>query len=64
MTAFFFAWHKKHKKLFSQDLRVETKIPGTFFEILYCSLISQWNNSEKNVGALERESSTPRISRF
>ena len=30
------------KKLFSQDLKLETKIPGTFFQILYCSLISQW----------------------
>ena len=35
------------KKLFSQDLKLETKIPGTFFQILYCSLISQWKNSVK-----------------
>ena len=35
------------KKLFSQDLKFETKIPGTFFQILYCSLISQWKNSVK-----------------
>ena len=25
----FFAWHKKHKKKKSQDLKLETKIPGT-----------------------------------
>ena len=33
MTAFFFSfpWHRKHKKLFSQDLKLETKILGTFF---------------------------------
>ena len=41
---FFFTWHKKPKKLFSQDLKVETKIPGTF---LYCCLTSQWKHSEK-----------------
>ena len=64
MNAFFFIWHKNHKKLFSQDLRVDTKIPGTFVEILYYSLISQWNSSDKNVGAVEREFSKPRIPRF
>ena len=35
------------KKLFSQDLKLETKILGTFFQILYCSLTSQWKNSVK-----------------
>ena len=44
---FFFPWHRKHKSLFSQDLKLETKIRGTFFQILYCSLISQWKNSVK-----------------
>ena len=29
MTAFF-AWHRKHEKIFSQDLKVETKIPDMF----------------------------------
>ena len=29
---FFFAWHRKHKKKKnSQDLKLETKIPGTSF---------------------------------
>ena len=32
------------KKLFSQDLKLETKIPGTFFEIL----IPQWKKLVKN----------------
>ena len=27
------------KKLFSQDLKLETKTPSTIFSILYCSLI-------------------------
>ena len=36
------------KKLFSQDLKLETKILGTFFQILYCSIISQWKNSVKH----------------
>ena len=31
MTVFFFASHRKHKKIFSQDLKVEKKIPGTLF---------------------------------
>ena len=30
------------KKLFSQDLKLETKILDTLFKILYCSSISQW----------------------
>ena len=36
----FFAWHRKHKKLFSQDLKLETKIPGMFFSdfILYFNI--------------------------
>ena len=32
------------KKLFSQDLKLETKNAGTFF---YCSLLSQWKNLVK-----------------
>ena len=28
---FFFASHRKHKKIFSQHLKVEQKIPGTLF---------------------------------
>ena len=33
----FFSWHRKHKKnVFSRS-----KIPGTFFQILCCSLTSQ-----------------------
>ena len=47
MTAFF-CMAQKTKKLFSQDLKLETKIPGTFLKILYCSLISQWKDSIKN----------------
>ena len=47
MTAFF-CMAQKTKKLFSQDLKLETKIPGTFFKILYCSLISQWKDLIKN----------------
>ena len=27
----FYAWHRRHKKLFSQDLKLETKNAGTFF---------------------------------
>ena len=27
----FFAWHRKHEQLFSQDLKLDTKIPGMFF---------------------------------
>ena len=30
------------KKLFSQDLKLETKILDTLFKILCCSSISQW----------------------
>ena len=41
---YYHAWHKKHKKLFSQGLKLGTKNTGTFFYILYCSLISQWKN--------------------
>ena len=63
---FFLHGTENIKKLFSQDLKLETKIPGTFFQILYCSLISQWKNSVKTtfgqVGALERGFSKPRIS--
>ena len=44
---FFLHGTENIKKLFSQDLKLETKIPGTFFQILYCSLISQWKNSVK-----------------
>ena len=44
---FFLHGSENIKKLFSQDLKLETKIPGTFFQILYCSLISQWKNSVK-----------------
>ena len=46
MTAFLHVTENM-KKLFSQDLKLETKIPGTSFQILYCSLISQWKNSVK-----------------
>ena len=28
---FFSTWHRKHTKIFSQDLKVETKFPRTFF---------------------------------
>ena len=44
---FFLYGTENIKKLFSPDLKLETKIPGTFFQILYCSLISQWRNSVK-----------------
>ena len=44
---FFLHGSENTKKLFSQDLKLETKIPDTFFQILYCSLISQWKNSIK-----------------
>ena len=44
---FFMHGTENIKKLFSQDLKLETKIPGTFLYILYCSLISQWKNSLK-----------------
>ena len=44
---FFLHGTENIKKLFSQDLKLETKILGTFFQILYCSLISQWKNSVK-----------------
>ena len=58
------------KKLFSQDLKLELKDAGTFFQILYCSLILQWkkkkSKSKKVIwsswGALERDFSKPRIS--
>ena len=33
------------KKIFSQDLKLETKFPGMFFQILCCSLISQWKDT-------------------
>ena len=26
-----FAWHRKHKRKISEDLKLETKIPGAFF---------------------------------
>ena len=42
-----FCMAQKTQELFSQDLKLETKILGTFFQILYCSLISQWKNSVK-----------------
>ena len=44
---FFMHGTENIKKLFSQDLKLETKNAGTFFQILYCSLISQWKNSVK-----------------
>ena len=44
---FFMHGTENIKKLFSQDLKLETKNAGTFFKILYCSLISQWKNSVK-----------------
>ena len=28
---YYYAWHKKHKKLFSQDLKLETKNTARFF---------------------------------
>ena len=46
MTAFF-VWHRKHGNLFTQDLKLETEIPGAFFLILYCSLMSPLKNSVK-----------------
>ena len=27
----FFAWHRKHKRKISENLKLETKIPGAFF---------------------------------
>ena len=27
----FFVWHRKHKKIISQDVKLETKTAGTFF---------------------------------
>ena len=63
---FFMHGTENIKKLFSQDLKLETKNAGTFLLILYCSLISQWKNLVKKqfgqVGALERDFSNPRIS--
>ena len=44
----FFPHDTENKKRSSQDLKVETKILGPFFKILYCFLISQWKKSEKN----------------
>ena len=38
---FFMHGTENIKKLFSQNLKLETKIPGTFFRILCCSLIAQ-----------------------
>ena len=43
----FFVHGTENIKKFSQDLELETKIPGTFFQILYWSLISQWKNLVK-----------------
>ena len=34
---FFFTWHRNHKKLFSQDLKLETNILATPFYVLYLS---------------------------
>ena len=34
---YYYAWHKKHKKLFSQDLKLETKNTARFF-IFYIAL--------------------------
>ena len=36
---FFLHGTENIKKLFSQDLKLETKIPGAFFQNLYLSLI-------------------------
>ena len=44
---FFLHGTENIKKIFSQDLKLETKILGTVFQILYCSLISQGKNSVK-----------------
>ena len=44
---FFLRGTENIKKIFSQDLKLETKILGTVFQILYCSLISQGKNSVK-----------------
>ena len=65
---FFLHGTENTKRLFSQDLKTETKNLGMFFQILYCSLISQWKNLGKKtfgqVGALERYFSKPKISQF
>ena len=37
------------QKIFSQGLKVEAKILGTVFKILYCSFITQGKNSEKKI---------------
>ena len=41
---FFLHGTENIKRLFSQDLKLETKLknPGHFFQNLYCCLISQW----------------------
>ena len=39
----FFPWHRKHKKIFSQDLKLETKIPGTFFIFIFYNFILFFN---------------------
>ena len=46
---FFMHGTENIKKLFSQGLKLETKNVGSFFYILYCSLISQWKNFGKKV---------------
>ena len=65
---FFLHGTENIKKLFSQDLKLETKISDTFFQILYCSLISQWKNSVKTqfaqVGALKRDFFSPEYPDF
>ena len=43
MTPFFFPLHRKHKKIFSQDLKLETKIPGTFFIFIFYNFILFFN---------------------
>ena len=51
----FFLNDRKHKKMFSQDLKVGTKIMGTFFKILYCSLISQGKKNDLVMLELSKE---------
>ena len=69
---FFLRGTENIKKFFSQDLKLETKIPGTFFIFIFYNFILFFNiavekllkNSFGEVRALEKDFSKPRISQF
>ena len=60
---FFCMAQKTHKKIFSQELKVKTKVQASLFGF-YIAIEKFWKKNYSQVGAVERDFPKPRIFQF